>query len=204
MATSGALSRLASATPVNRLVAPGPKVERQTPAFPVSRPQTLAMKAAPCSWRQGTNSMDEESRAKSNASFSSPGTPKMWFTPSVSRHLTKSSATFIRSGQLHRVIHGILNLKDKDQVVTLLELNTESRQIVYIKLYLVNLNFLSVFSDPQKNQRRSDNGGTEPCNQFRQKLVIDHQECGKCSNVSARHAADVTINPPVSGMWPGA
>ncbi len=38
MATSGAWSRLASATPVTRLVAPGPRVARHTPARPVSRP----------------------------------------------------------------------------------------------------------------------------------------------------------------------
>ena len=38
IATRGAWSRLASATPVARLVAPGPSVARQTPARPVSRP----------------------------------------------------------------------------------------------------------------------------------------------------------------------
>ncbi len=38
IATSGARSMLASATPVMRLVAPGPSVARQTPARPVSRP----------------------------------------------------------------------------------------------------------------------------------------------------------------------
>ena len=38
MATSGAPSRKASATPVTRLVAPGPRVARHTPAWPVRRP----------------------------------------------------------------------------------------------------------------------------------------------------------------------
>ena len=38
IATNGLLSRWASATPVRRFVAPGPKVLRQTPASPVSRP----------------------------------------------------------------------------------------------------------------------------------------------------------------------
>ena len=38
MATSGAPSRNASATPVTRFVAPGPSVARQTPARPVRRP----------------------------------------------------------------------------------------------------------------------------------------------------------------------
>ena len=38
MQTSGARSMLASATPVTRLVAPGPRVPRQTPDLPVRRP----------------------------------------------------------------------------------------------------------------------------------------------------------------------
>jgi hypothetical protein len=38
IATTGARSMLASATPVMRLVAPGPRVDRHTPALPVSRP----------------------------------------------------------------------------------------------------------------------------------------------------------------------
>ena len=38
MHTSGERSMLASATPVTRLVAPGPRVPRHTPALPVSRP----------------------------------------------------------------------------------------------------------------------------------------------------------------------
>ena len=38
IATTGARSMLASATPVMRLVAPGPSVAMQTPARPVRRP----------------------------------------------------------------------------------------------------------------------------------------------------------------------
>ena len=38
MATTGAPSMLASATPVSRLVAPGPRVDRHTPALPLRRP----------------------------------------------------------------------------------------------------------------------------------------------------------------------
>ena len=37
-ATMGALSSVASAMPVARLVAPGPSVARQTPGLPVRRP----------------------------------------------------------------------------------------------------------------------------------------------------------------------
>ena len=46
---------LASATPVMRLVAPGPSVDMHTPARPVRRPYTSAMNAAPCSWCVVTN-----------------------------------------------------------------------------------------------------------------------------------------------------
>ena len=76
MATRGARSRLASATPVARLVAPGPSVARQTPARPVSRPQASAMNAAPCSWRVGTNWIRESTRESMMSRISSPGTPK--------------------------------------------------------------------------------------------------------------------------------
>ena len=47
--TTGARSRNASATPVMRLVAPGPSVAKQTPARPVRRPYASAMNAAACS-----------------------------------------------------------------------------------------------------------------------------------------------------------
>ena len=76
IATSGARSRLASATPVARLVAPGPSVARQTPARPVRRPQASAMKAAPCSCRVGTNWIRESTRESMMSRISSPGTPK--------------------------------------------------------------------------------------------------------------------------------
>ena len=51
IATIGARSRNASATPVMRFVAPGPRVAIATAARPVRRPWTSAMNAAPCSWR---------------------------------------------------------------------------------------------------------------------------------------------------------
>ncbi len=76
IATTGARSRLASARPVVRFVAPGPRVARHTPARPVSRPQTSAMKAAACSWRTATKRTGESRRASFRSSVSSPGTPK--------------------------------------------------------------------------------------------------------------------------------
>src|SRR5258708_7204268 len=96
IATSGAPSSVASATPVRRLVAPGPSVARQTPGYDVSRPETSAMNAAPCSWRTTTCVILELSAsARPSASVSSPGSANTWRTPSFSRHATTSCATFI-------------------------------------------------------------------------------------------------------------
>src|ERR671934_2750515 len=51
------------------------------------------MKAAPCSWRTGTNWIDpDRSSASFRSSVSSPGMPKTYSTPSFSRQRTKSSA----------------------------------------------------------------------------------------------------------------
>ena len=92
-ATSGAWSSVASPMPVARLLAPGPRVARQTPGLPVSRPYASAMKAAPCSCRVGTKVMScERSSASLRSSVSSPGMPKTNSTPSFSRQSTKRSA----------------------------------------------------------------------------------------------------------------
>ena len=78
IAISGAPSELASATPVTRFVAPGPKVEMQMPALPVSLPTMSAMKAAPCSWRTVMNLIVSwPCRAFMTSRFSSPGMPNM-------------------------------------------------------------------------------------------------------------------------------
>ena len=90
-ARTGARSMFASATPVTRLAAPGPRVPRQTPTSPVRRPTASAMKAAPCSCLQSTNSIGESSREIMKSAFSSPGTPKMRLTPSAWRHSTNRS-----------------------------------------------------------------------------------------------------------------
>src|SRR3954454_5396177 len=90
--TIGERSRKASAMPVTRFVAPGASVPRQTPAFPVKRPYMSAMYAPPCSWRTGTNSIEESSRARLRSSVSSPGMPNTYSTPSASRHSTNRSA----------------------------------------------------------------------------------------------------------------
>src|SRR5260221_4435483 len=50
------------------------------------------MNAAPCSWWQVTNLIELPRSASITSMFSSPGMPKMYSTPSFSRHLTRSSA----------------------------------------------------------------------------------------------------------------
>src|SRR3712207_7707942 len=52
------------------------------------------MYAPPCSWRTGTNSMLESASDWLRSSVSSPGMPKTCFTPSASRHSTKTSDAF--------------------------------------------------------------------------------------------------------------
>src|ERR671912_733213 len=49
------------------------------------------MKAPPCSWRTGTNSMEESASASLRSKVSSPGMPKTCLTPSASRHSTNTS-----------------------------------------------------------------------------------------------------------------
>ena len=91
----GARSMLASATPVIRFAAPGPRVPRQTAGSPVRRPCISAMNAAPCSWRQRTNSICvERSSDIMKSAFSSPGTPKTYRMPSFSRQVTNRSDAF--------------------------------------------------------------------------------------------------------------
>lgn len=51
MATSGTESIMASASPVTRLVAPGPEVAMHTPVRPEALAYPSAAKISPCSWR---------------------------------------------------------------------------------------------------------------------------------------------------------
>src|SRR5215831_12899236 len=53
------------------------------------------MKAAPCSCRVVMNLMGLSINASMISTFSSPGTPKIYSTPSFSRHFTNSSAAFM-------------------------------------------------------------------------------------------------------------
>ena len=51
MASNGAQSAQALATPVTRLVAPGPEAAMHTPSVFLTRPNAWAIIAAACSWR---------------------------------------------------------------------------------------------------------------------------------------------------------
>ena len=51
----GTESCFATCTPILALVAPGPRVTKQTPSLPVNLPNAAAINAAPPSWRQFIN-----------------------------------------------------------------------------------------------------------------------------------------------------
>ena len=65
-----------------------------TPGLPVSRPWVAAMKAAACSCRVRTSSIEDFLRLSTTSRFSSPGTPKMRSTPSFSSAATRRSDAF--------------------------------------------------------------------------------------------------------------
>src|SRR3954451_3381205 len=60
------------------------------------------MKAAPCSWWVGMNWIRESRSEIRTSAFSSPGTPKMYSTPSASRHRRNRSLAFMQDRHLHR------------------------------------------------------------------------------------------------------
>ena len=85
----------AYAAAVTRFVAPGPSVDRHTPALPVRRPHVAAMIPAACSCRVTTKRMREPRRDSRRSRFSSPGSPNMVVTPSASSDRTNSSEAFM-------------------------------------------------------------------------------------------------------------
>src|SRR3989344_7211591 len=95
MTKSGIPPSWAYATPVTRLVAPGPSVDIATPARPVRRPTVAAIKTAVCSSRVVINLIFDLRTASRKARFSSPGSPKMYFTPAAPKLLAKRSDAFI-------------------------------------------------------------------------------------------------------------
>ncbi|MGC4122330.1 MAG: hypothetical protein QM765_48665 [Myxococcales bacterium] len=84
--SSGTPSAKAQATPVKRLVEPGPEVPAQTASFPVVRANPSAMNAAPSSCRATTSDISgSRSTAAKNGWSRPPGMPKTWRTPSALR-----------------------------------------------------------------------------------------------------------------------
>src|SRR5271166_7073769 len=77
----GAESCSAICTPCAALVAPGPRVTKQIPGRPVSRPSVKAIIAAPASWRQTVTSIGASFIASSAAKKDSPGTQYTRSTP---------------------------------------------------------------------------------------------------------------------------
>jgi hypothetical protein len=100
MASTGSPSEVAVARPVTRFVTPGPEVARQTPTLPVIRPMAWAMKAAFCSCRQSTSSIEESSRASNTLSTLAPGMPNTCVTPCCSSSLTRTWAPFMSGGNV--------------------------------------------------------------------------------------------------------
>ena len=72
MATSGAQSVKALATPVGRLMAPGPEQPMDTPGRRVTRVQAWAASAAACSWRVSMARMPSLMQAASVSSIGPP------------------------------------------------------------------------------------------------------------------------------------
>ena len=95
MAMSGAQSSHAHPTPVAMFVAPGPRVERQTPGVPVRLPTALAMKPADVSLAVSTYRMDVRSSASMRGSTGPLGTPKTHLTPAASSERAIRSTFFM-------------------------------------------------------------------------------------------------------------
>ena len=95
MAITGAPSSQAAPTPVARLVAPGPRVETQTPGVPVRAPMVDAMKPADVSFAVSTYSIELPRSASISGRTGPLGIPKAYLTPACSSMRTMSSAFFI-------------------------------------------------------------------------------------------------------------
>jgi hypothetical protein len=78
MLTIGNPASWAYAAAVVKLVAPGPRVDKQQPAFPVRRPTVAAIKPAACSCRVTTSLIGEFRRESRRSRFSSPGIPNIY------------------------------------------------------------------------------------------------------------------------------
>src|SRR5215217_2921287 len=77
-----------------------------TPGLPVRRPWVAAMKAAAYSCWVRTSSIEEVRSDSTVSRFSSPGTPKMRSTPSLSSAATRRSEPLVISVSLHFGLDG--------------------------------------------------------------------------------------------------
>jgi hypothetical protein len=88
--TIGCESCIATCTPIEAFVAPGPRVTKATPGRPVSAPSAQAMKPTPPSCRHTTKSISGVSwSASSTARKLSPGTVKIRSQPCATSWSTR-------------------------------------------------------------------------------------------------------------------
>ena len=113
---SGARSRKALATPVTRLVAPGPSVETHTPATPLIWPITWAIVAALDSWPARTNRRSWRRQASIRARTSPPGSPKTNSTPHPANASAIASAWLAMRDSTNRVGLRGIHLPNQEQV----------------------------------------------------------------------------------------
>ena len=78
--------------PAEALVAPGPRVTKQTPGLPVALPTASAIIAAPPSWRQTVTVIGLSIRASRTPRKLSPGTQKTCSTPWMTSWSTRACA----------------------------------------------------------------------------------------------------------------
>src|SRR6266853_4820156 len=91
MAISGERSRYAWATPFTMLVAPGPRVDMQTPGLPVMSPQVEASMAPATSCFISRNRIWRWRAASINSTDSPPGCPTMKGVPASLNALASTS-----------------------------------------------------------------------------------------------------------------
>src|SRR5216684_5703165 len=91
MAISGERSRYAWATPLTMLVAPGPRVDMQTPGLPVMSPQVEASIAPATSCFMSRNRIWRWRAASINSTDSPPGCPTMKGVPASLNALASTS-----------------------------------------------------------------------------------------------------------------
>ena len=95
MATTGIESSLASAIAVIKLVAPGPELEKQTAALPVTLAIPWAIKPADCSCLTNTCFISLSSSASYIGKLAPPGMPAICVIPCLSNNLMINCAPLI-------------------------------------------------------------------------------------------------------------